>query len=78
MEDTNVNIENRVELGIVTGCLSLNVREEPKPDASILGTINSLSEVMLDSKESTDEYYKICTVSGIEGFCAKKYITIKQ
>ena len=64
-------------IGIVTNCGSLNVREEPKSDANIIGKINCLSEVMIEDEGSTGDYYKICTVSGIEGFCMRKYIAIQ-
>lgn len=63
--------------GIVTDCLKLNIRKEPNPNSRIVCAIDCLTEVIIDEKESTDEFYKICTVSGIEGFCMKKFITIQ-
>lgn len=63
--------------GIVTDCLKLNIRKEPSPNSRIVCAIDCLTEVIIDEKESTDEFYKICTVSGIEGFCMKKFITIQ-
>lgn len=65
-----------LEKGIVN-CWALNVREEPRPDASIIGTVNQSSEVMVNDNESTDEFYKVCTAAGVEGFCMKKYITVQ-
>jgi hypothetical protein len=32
---------------------------------------------MIDEKESTEEFYKVCTAAGIEGFCMKKFIAIQ-
>lgn len=63
--------------GIVTDCLKLNIRKEPSPNSRIVCAIDCLTEVIIDEKESTDEFYKICTVSGVEGFCMKKFITIQ-
>lgn len=63
--------------GIVTDCLKLNIRKEPNPNSRIVCAIDCLTEVVIDEEESTDEFYKICTVSGVEGFCMKKFITIQ-
>lgn len=77
-----VENESAVEItkpktGVVANCLRLNVRKEPKSDGSIICTIECLTEVTIDEKESTNDFYKICTVSGIEGFCMKKFIAIQ-
>lgn len=63
-------------VGTVIDCWKLNVREEPNPDSKVMGTIDHLSEVMIDDTESTDKYYKVCTASGIEGFCLRNYIKV--
>ena len=63
-------------LGIVHQCLTLNVREEPDKDSGIVCSIQCLTEVMVDEEESTQDFYKICTASGIEGYCMKKYISV--
>lgn len=62
--------------GIVTNCVRLNVRKEPYFDADILCTIDVSTNLIIDEEESTDEFYKICTSAGIEGYCVKTYITI--
>lgn len=64
--------------GIVTNCLRLNVRKEPYFDADILCTIDASTNLIIDEEESTDEFYKICTSAGIEGYCVKTYITIMK
>lgn len=74
-EETPMPEEEPV-LGIVHQCQTLNVREEPDKDADIVCSIQCLTEVMVDENESTDEFYKICTASGIEGYCMKKYISV--
>ena len=62
--------------GIVTNCVRLNLRKEPDFDADILCTIDVSTNLIIDEEESTDEFYKICTSAGIEGYCVKTYITI--
>ncbi|MBS6180563.1 MAG: SH3 domain-containing protein [Erysipelotrichaceae bacterium] len=61
-------------MAVVIDCRKLNVREEPKADANVVDTIDVNSEIMIDMTESTDEFYKIHTSSGLEGFCMRKYI----
>lgn len=69
--------ESKKEIaGIVTNCVRLNVRKEPYFDADILCTIDVSTNLIIDEEESTDEFYKICTSAGIEGYCVKTYITI--
>lgn len=63
--------------GIVSGCLHLNVRKEPSIAAPIHCLIPRSAEVRIEETESTGEFYKICTASGIEGFCMKKFITVR-
>lgn len=64
--------------GVVTDCIKLNVRKAPVADSEILAVIMLLSEVMVDMDNSSDEFYKICTAAGIEGYCVKKYIALRR
>lgn len=63
--------------GFVYGCTRLNVRSEPSSTASILCEIENKTEVEIDLDNSTDDFYKVCLASGIEGFCVKSYIIEK-
>lgn len=64
--------------GVVTDCQRLNVRKAPSADAEILTVIDAFSNVMVDMDTSSDEFYKVCTEIGVEGFCMKKYITLRR
>lgn len=64
-------------IGFVNGCSRLNVRKGPSTGSEIVCTVDSGAELTINSKESTDDFYKISTVAGIEGFCMKKFITIR-
>lgn len=80
-EDTRVEeIEEAVAeiIGVVTDCLRLNIRKEPNKDSKVAAIVNCLDEVKIDLETSTDEWYAVCTVAGIEGFCMKKYIAVRQ
>ena len=62
--------------GAVSGCSKLNVREEPNLFAEVVCTLDKDVEVMIDEIESTEDFYKIYTASGMEGFCMKKFVTL--
>lgn len=80
MAEVEVELDpENVQLGKVVGCAQLNVRTEPSLFAD-LATDRPLkrdSEMMVYPDESTDEFYKICTESGVEGFCMKKFVAIQ-
>lgn len=72
--ETAIETASAPKIGRVFGCTSLNVRKAPKTNAVVICTINCHAEVEIDELESTDDFYKICTASGIEGYCMKKFI----
>lgn len=63
-------------LGVVTECAKLNVRKEPSTEADVVTTLLIGTEVMVDIFESTEEFYKVTTGAGVEGYCMKKFINI--
>lgn len=64
--------------GIVSNCELLNVRKESSKDAEVLCTIgvNTMVKVDLTVDKEAEEFYKIVTPNGVEGYCMKKFITI--
>lgn len=62
--------------GVVVGCFNLNVRTGPRKDFDVICEIPSESEVEIDESESFEDFYKICTASGVKGFCMKKFIEV--
>ena len=73
--EPSVEPENR-KFGKVNNCNKLNIRKLPSRDAEIVSELIEGSEVMIDEKESTALFYKICTEHGIDGYCMKDYITV--
>lgn len=63
-------------VGIVTDCVKLNVRENPSSTALVVAVIDASTELVIIEEESTKDFFKVCTASGIEGYCMKKFITI--
>ena len=73
--EPSVEPKNR-KFGQVSGCKKLNVRKLPSRDAEIVSELVEGSKVMIDEKESTALFYKICTEHGIEGYCMKDFIKV--
>lgn len=65
-------------VGIVTNCIKLNIRNEPQSGALIICDVPALTELLISMDASTDEWYSICTESGIEGFVMKKFVAVRQ
>lgn len=62
--------------GVVVDCLKLNVREAPNANADVVCVINASTKFVVDEAESTDDFYAVCTESGAEGYCMKKFVQI--
>lgn len=83
VEDTLITeteaVEEVVEVfGVVTDCLRLNIRAEPTQDSAIVTIVTCLDELKIDLDNSTDDWYAVCTASGVEGFCMKKFVAVRQ
>ena len=62
--------------GIVTAN-KLNIRSLPSANASVAAVVDKNAQLMLDPEYETVEWYKVYTASGIEGYCMKKFVTVK-
>lgn len=70
--------EKKVKIGVVTNCEKLNVRTNPHPAAHVELVINKGTEVEIVDSEG-DFYFvrKGNTTEGFNGWCMKKYISVK-
>lgn len=68
-----VTLPNTVE-GIVINCGKLNVRANPDIDSDIVTVLNAMSEIEINVNESTGEWFKVCTATGIEGYCMREFV----
>ena len=73
-----LSVVNDLVDGFVSGCGKLNVRKEPHPKAEVVCVLDKGTNVVIDESDLTDNYYKVYTEAGAEGYCMKDYITIKQ
>lgn len=76
VEDIPEVVVTEPKEGVVVDCLKLNVRMEPNSDSEVVGQISAATQLKVYEDESTEEFYKICTYSGVEGYCMKKFINI--
>lgn len=75
--DESQNEETVPTVGFVDGCECLRIRKESNVDSEELCIINKSSEVVIDLENSTEDFYKVKTSEGVEGYCMKKFITIR-
>lgn len=64
--------------GRVVDCSRLNIRKKPTVNAEVLTTVKKDSELILDLIKSNEKWFKVCTTSGVEGYCMKQYVTVED
>lgn len=62
--------------GYVDNCNRLNVRKESNIKSEIVAVIGVETDVEIIEEASTEEFYRIKTSDGIEGFCMRNYVTV--
>ena len=79
LDEQTENIDAaRNVIGVVTDCLKLNIREKPSKDSRVVTVVTCLDELEIDMGDSNDDWYAVCTATGIEGFCMKKFVAVRQ
>lgn len=74
VEEIPVEEPTTIVNGVVTNCLRLRLRKEP--NGTIISWLDAGDEVLVDTVQSTDEWYKVYTKDDLDGFCMKEFITI--
>ena len=67
------------KVGIVANCEKLNLRRSPLKDsdgANIITELLSGIAVVIDEDESTPDFYKVITETGLEGYCMRRFIEL--
>lgn len=64
--------------GVISDCTKLNIRSAPSMDGDIVTVLYAGTKLTIDLDQSNDEWYSICTLHGIEGFCMKKFVAINE
>lgn len=63
-----------VGIGVVTKCARLNVRSKASTTGDVVTVLNLGDKVKIDVDNSTDEWFKIITNDGVDGYCMKKFV----
>ena len=75
MEESNIIND---KFAVVSGCTELRLREAPRTDAEVITMLPEGTELELLANENMiGDFVKVCTSSGVEGFCMEKYLTYK-
>ena len=70
------NVENNEIIGKVSGFENLYVRKEASKDSEPVGIVTDKDDISIDIAHSTDDFYKVITSNGLEGYCVKKFVKI--
>lgn len=70
----NDSVDNFNKIGTVIGCEKLRVRPTPDTDQEEISLIDNGSTVKISLEDSTEEFYKVRTDDGVEGYCMKSFI----
>lgn len=61
----------------ICACALLNIRNQPTKNSEIVCQIERGSEVVIDKDGSDEEWAKVFTGFGTEGFCMKEFLLYK-
>lgn len=73
-EEIPVEEPTTIVNGVVTDCSHLRLRREPS--GTVIALLDAGDEVLVDTLQSTDKWYKVYTKDDLDGFCMKEFITI--
>lgn len=63
-------------IGQVHSCTKLNIRKEPSKAAEIVAVVDRDDFLAIDFEQSNDEWYSVCTVAGISGYCMAEFVAV--
>lgn len=70
------NVENNEVIGKISGFEKLYVRKEASKDSEPIGIVTDKDDLSIDVAHSTDDFYKVITSNGLEGYCVKEFVKI--
>ena len=69
-------VENNEVIGKISGFEKLYVRKEANKDSEPVGIVTDKDDLSIDVAHSTDDFYKVITSNGLEGYCVKEFVKI--
>lgn len=76
-KEVSVEVETdsgAVAKGVVANCAKLNVRVKPSVKADVVCVLDAKTEVTIDVDKSNDEWLKVRTAAGADGYCMRKFV----
>lgn len=70
------NVENNEVIGKISGFEKLYVRKEASKYSEPVGIVTDKDNISIDVAHSTDDFYKVITSNGLEGYCVKEFVKI--
>lgn len=70
------NVENNEVIGKISVFEKLYVRKEASKDSEPVGIVTDKDDLSIDVSHSTDDFYKVITSNGLEGYCVKEFVKI--
>ena len=70
------SVENNEVIGKISGFEKLYVRKEANKDSEPVGIVTDKDDLSIDVIHSTDDFYKVITSNGLEGYCVKEFVKI--
>ena len=70
------NVENNEVIGKISGFEKLYVRKEASKDSEPVGIVTNKDDLSINVARSTDDFYKVITSNGLEGYCVKEFVKI--
>lgn len=64
--------------GFVSNCVRLNIRNDGKPNATILTQVAVNTKLIIDNKKSTKNWLSVTTPNGIKGYCMSEYVNLTK
>lgn len=77
----DVKLKPTLKKGTVSGCVKLNVRNEPDVNSKVIAVIPNGTKVLIYPDKSTKDFYKVSNETGdvtFHGYCMKQFITVNQ
>lgn len=69
-------VENNEVIGKISGFEKLYVRKEANIDSEPIGVVTDKDDLSIDISHSTNDFYKVITSNGLEGYCVKEFVKI--
>lgn len=78
IDTENQEPPTEIMTGLVTNCVKLNIRKEANKEADVVCVVDALTKLIIDPNNSTDEWFSVCTETGVAGFCMRDFVTVDR